>query len=264
VFNLKWSALSAALGFVLSLLLSLVSGAGMFSLLRALIFGAGFFVLSSLLYWMVKRFLPEILSSENDDIPSLDLGSRVDISLDSDDDISSLAAALTEETGGNQGNSSPEFGISGVDPSAAALDLDGETGYTNKDAEGEKSSADGFVPLGSFFPAETEKGSAGLDAFGSGSPSPPSVKAVESSPAEAVLPAEGIDSLDVLPALDGVSRTFLSSPMDDLVPKRDGGSPVSVAFPGVERNSITPEEAEEFRGREKDSALAIQTILKRD
>jgi hypothetical protein len=124
VFNLKLSALSAVLGFILSLLLSLVSGAGIFSILRALIFGAGFFALSSLLYWMVKRFLPEILSSEDDDIPGLDLGSQVDISLDSDDDISSLAAALTEETGGDPENSSPEFGISGGEgfPAAAALD----------------------------------------------------------------------------------------------------------------------------------------------
>jgi hypothetical protein len=52
---------------------------------------------------------------------------------------------------------------------------------------------------------------------------------------------------------------------DPVVPNGGGGTPVSVAFPGLERNSIASKEgAGEFKGKEKESALAIQTILKRD
>jgi hypothetical protein len=235
VFNLKWSSLSAVFGFALSLLLSLVSGAGIVSLLRALIFGAGFFLLGSLLYWMVKRFLPE-LGSQEEDAPGLDLGARVDISLGADDDVSSLAAALREDSGGDGSLDAASGGFEGIDgldglaegspfplnpvPAGLGLDQDGETGYTDNDP--------------------------GLSG---------------AKPA-AVIPVEGTDALDMLPNLDSPSQAFPPSFGD--VPQEDGATPVAVAFPGVKRNSIIPEEAEEFRGKEKDSALAIQTIIKRD
>jgi hypothetical protein len=226
MFNLKWSSMSAVFGFILSLLVSLVSGAGFFSLIRALIFGAGFFGIAALLYWMVKRFLPELVNQESENIPHLDIGSQVDISLDPDDDISSLATAL-------------HGGIGDDSPAGIALDHAEETDYTNNN-----------IGTGSF-PAE-------------GPASPLLAKPEGAYQVEAVLPSEGTDNVDVLPNVESMSQVFIPSFGDNVTPGGDGGMPVSVAFPGVERNSITPEEGEVFKGREKDSALAIQTILKRD
>jgi hypothetical protein len=259
VFNLQWSVLSAALGFVLSLFLSLVSGAGVFSLLRALIFGAGFFVVSSVLYWMVKRFLPELLVSEDDDLSGLNMGSQVDISLGDDD--SALTALLQQGSGddspdaaldlgeverlGGSGFQVDEFALpksgdsGGGEFSAGILDQDAETDYTSKDT------AEGFKPF--VFPS--------LE-ISSGSGSAGSLQGKAGRPVSAaVLPSEGIDTLETLPSFG-----------DDLAPV--GGNsktPVSVAFPGVDRNGASSEGAvEEFRGKVKESALAIQTLLKRD
>jgi hypothetical protein len=252
VFNLKWSALSAALGFVLSLVLSLVSGAGVFSLVRALIFGAVFFVISSLLYWMVKRFLPELLDSEDTSVPDLDMGSHVDISLDGGDDDSSLTS-LWKGNGdsslgieGFEGLAGDDFSEAGSvsredggDFPAAALDQDRETGYTDKDTGEESFPAGDF----GFF------GSPPADTFPTG------------------FPAKRSGALDA-PGPEGLSAAFVPSfPSfgDDIVPKGNGGTPVSVAFPAVERNStVSEKDASEFRGKEKESALAVQTILKRD
>jgi hypothetical protein len=275
VFNLRWSVLWAAFGFVLSLALSLVSGAGVSSFVRAVSFGVGFFVMASFLYWLVKQFLPELLSSEDDELQ--DMGSQVDISLD--DDTSSLAAILGEEPGEafqedgglaidgieslkNGGFPVDEFdfqkpgdSVSGGD-SGGILDQDDETGYTNKDT------VDRFEPFGS--PQDYMR-SLGGGIPGEGGSTKPLSGNPSQSVSEAALPAGGTDVLDVLPDQDGLSQTFLSSFGDDSVSGAGQGTPVSVNFPGVERNRITLEGAsEEFRGKEKESALAIQTILKRD
>jgi hypothetical protein len=275
VFNLKWSALSASLGFVLSLLLSLISGAGIFSLLRALIFGAGFFVVGSLLYWMVKRFLPELLTPETDGVPGLDMGSQVDISLD--DDGSSLVAALRQGSGDDvpagvlgvdglerlAGGGSPAAGVDLPEPGGfgglgfspgTALDQDRETDYTNKDAGKAGSPAEGFGLFGSSSPDIPPGGG-----FAGSGPA----KSAASAPA--ALPAGGLDTLDMLPESESLSGAFLPSFGDDVIPAGNRGTPVSVAFPGMERNDVERDDAGgEFRGREKESALAIQTILKRD
>jgi hypothetical protein len=225
VFNLKWSALSAAFGFALSLLLSLVNGAGLLSLLRALIFGAGFFLLGSLLYWMVKRFLPE-LGNREEEAPAPDVGSQVDISLGADDDVSSLAEALREGSG-DDGSPFLEDGSPGGDsPAGLGLDPDDETGYTDNDT-----GLSGGIPAAQ-------------------------------PPQAAVIPVEGTDALDMLPGADNPPRAVFPSFGD--LSQEDGETPVAVAFPGVKRNGISPDEGEKFRGKEKDSALAIQTILKRD
>jgi hypothetical protein len=284
VFNLKWSVLSAALGFVLSLLLSLVSGAGVFALIRALIFGAGFFVVGSLLYWMVKRFLPELLNVEDDG--GSGLGSHVDISLE-DDDASSLTAELRggagdsflDDTQGGPpdgalgveglerltaGGDSPEAGFDmlesgdsdgGEFSGGTALDQDRKRGYTNKNTGEKNSPADDFGFFASL--------SSGFSPEG-GVAGPLPVKPAGS--VSAVLPAAGDNVLDVLPG--SAAQAFMPSfgGFDDMVaPKGDNGVPVSVAFPGLERNSTASEEGvKEFKGKEKESALAIQTILKRD
>jgi hypothetical protein len=178
----------------------------------------------------------------------LETGSQVDISLGADDDVSSLAAALQEDAGGDSsleapsgfegfgglagglaaGSPLPGDGVSGGGfPGDMALDQDGKNNYNNRNAG-----------VADALPAKQA-----------------------GPPPAAVLPVEDTDVLDVLPGLEGPSQF---SPSFEDIPREDGGAPIAVAFPGLERSSITPEEGEEFRGKEKDSALAIQTILKRN
>jgi hypothetical protein len=252
VFNLKWSALSAAFGFALSLLLGLISGAGVMSLLRALIFGVGFFLLGSLLYWMVKCFLPE-LGSQEEDAPGLDMGSHVDISLDTDDDVSSLAAALREDSGGDGSLDAASGGFDG---------LDGLDGLAEDSLFPENPSPDGGFPAGLGLDQGGETGYTDNVTGLSGEKPAAQPSQMPPSQAAAVIPVEGTDALDMLPNLDNSPQAF--SPSFGDLPQEDDAAPLAVAFPGVKRNSITPEEGEEFRGKEKDSALAIQTILKRD
>ncbi|MDR0378126.1 MAG: hypothetical protein LBH70_10075 [Spirochaetaceae bacterium] len=268
MFNLKLSALSAALGFVLSLLLSLISGAGIFSLLRAVIFGAGFFVVGSLLYWIVKRFLPELVRSDDSSVPEgMDIGSQVDISLDDGLSLTDVlrqgakkgspgaagdvtgddrpaAGGLSADGVGLQASGGEEFPANVVD----ILDQGGETGYTATNI------VDGFKPLVFSLPEIPPGG--GLKDRLPGNPDKPSA---------AVLPAGEKDAVDVLPGSGLSFQTFLPFG-DDLAPlEGKSGKPVSMTFPGVTRNSPLSEKAVgEFKGKEKESALAIQTVLKRD
>jgi hypothetical protein len=81
--NLKWSAFAGGFGFVISLLVGLISGAGFpLALIRAGIFGAVFFVLAGLVWVVINNFIPELLySGTGDEDSGLKPGSRVDISV---------------------------------------------------------------------------------------------------------------------------------------------------------------------------------------
>jgi hypothetical protein len=282
MFNLQWSALAASFGFVLSLLIGLVSGAGVSAFIRALVFGGAFFVLGSFLYWLAGRFLPELMDSSGDGYHGFDTGSQVDISLDDDDSSlegsrrgasgdafggmgdslggalgSSMGDAIGEAYGGALGIeglenlSKPmggssfepagigELGGGGFSPGGTALDQNSENGYT------ENGNAGGGSEPAKELASRQERAEVAREA--------------------GAIPSESSDALDMLPELDAMSQVFIpSSFAEGGMPKDEGGTPVSVAFPRVERNSYTSEEAEEFRGKEKASAMAIQTILKRD
>jgi hypothetical protein len=82
--NFKISGSAAGIAFVLSLLIGLISGAGIFALVRALVLAAAFFVIFGGIYWLIRHFLPELLemSDTGDAIPPA--GSLVDISLGGD------------------------------------------------------------------------------------------------------------------------------------------------------------------------------------
>jgi hypothetical protein len=111
VFNLKWGGAAGIFAFVLSLVIGLFSGTGLFALIRALIFGTLFFLLGCGAYWLVSRFLSDLIEGDGEEVPENALGSAVDISLE--DEALPLAAgerALRENT----------------------LDQNGEDGYTEK------------------------------------------------------------------------------------------------------------------------------------
>ncbi|GHV91533.1 hypothetical protein AGMMS50268_20360 [Spirochaetia bacterium] len=85
--NLKVSGLAAVSGFILSLLIGIASGGGTpISLIRSLFCGLGFFALSSGIWVLINRFIPEILAAPPREGDNLlldgDSGSRVNISVE--------------------------------------------------------------------------------------------------------------------------------------------------------------------------------------
>lgn len=136
--NLKLSGLAAGLAFVFSLLIGLISGAGILALIRAFIFAALFFALSGAGYWLILRFLPELLNgSGNGSAPHFapdnapgevpPAGSLVDISLGDDEDRENVPEAdvgdyiSVEEADRSQTSASEDF---------SGLDQKGNNGYT--------------------------------------------------------------------------------------------------------------------------------------
>ena len=83
MFNIRWSAIAGGFAFILSLLISLVSGAGIFSLVRAGIFGGIFFILGSGVYWAISMFLSDLF----DRAAPEPARAKVDITLEGDDGL---------------------------------------------------------------------------------------------------------------------------------------------------------------------------------
>ena len=116
MFNPKLYAVAGGAGFILSLLIGFISGAGLLiALLLALAFAVIFALFAGGVYWVISQFLPELLSSGPEEESS---GSRVNISVDGDD---------TEESGDALDPNSDSFG-----ENVLGLDQKNEEGYTSK------------------------------------------------------------------------------------------------------------------------------------
>jgi hypothetical protein len=121
VFNPRLYAIAGGAGFILSLLIGFISGAGLLiALLRALAFAVIFALFAGGVYWVISQFLPELLSSGPEEESS---GSRVNISVDGDD---------TEESGDALDPNSDSFG-----ENVLGLDQKNEEGYTSRGETGE-------------------------------------------------------------------------------------------------------------------------------
>jgi len=84
VINFRVCGIAAGIAFILSLIIGIFSGTGFFVLLlRALLFAGVFFALAGLGFWIVSRFLPELMNEGEDDYDLAVPGSRVDISVGS-------------------------------------------------------------------------------------------------------------------------------------------------------------------------------------
>jgi hypothetical protein len=116
--NFKISGIAAGIAFVLSLAIGLLRGAGIFALVRAVIFAAVFFLLSGGGYWLILRFLPELLEGSENDEEKQQSGALVDISLEDDSGDELPRADVGEYTSeggeGASGVSAPE-NLSGLD-----------------------------------------------------------------------------------------------------------------------------------------------------
>ncbi|MDR1908833.1 MAG: hypothetical protein LBQ35_02835 [Spirochaetaceae bacterium] len=272
--NFKLGAVAAALGFLLSLMVGLLTGAGLFALVRALLFGAFFFVLACGLYIAVSRFLPELLELSASPGTENEPGSRVNISVEGDVgsgafDFASPAGRGAEEAGFDPGAPIPN----------AALDQLGEDAYTREGA-----SAGPAPAAGPGFEAPVFETGAAPPIFESG----PLSSAGSPVPPEegAALPggADNPDSVDVLPDLEAMSQAFLASTQEaeqgggeaegENDPFEGGGPPDTkegVFEVSVSGRSRAPAPyignkpvALEGDFPPKDIAQALQTILKRE
>ncbi|MDR2702163.1 MAG: hypothetical protein LBB72_07010 [Spirochaetaceae bacterium] len=151
--NFKVSGIAAGAAFVFSLIIGLISGAAFSAmLLRAFVFALVFFALSGVGFWLVSRYLPELLNgaeaggSGGGDMDDYDIsvpGSRVDISVgetsaagafpddasDAVDDIAgSPSTAAYTSTSDEAALSQAEFSQAERSP----LDQGKKTGYNQK------------------------------------------------------------------------------------------------------------------------------------
>jgi hypothetical protein len=133
--NLKWSGAAGGFGFVVSLLVGILSGAGFpLLLIRALAFGLLFFALGAGAWIAINNFVPELLfpgEGEDDSAGGGQIpGSRVDISLGDE-----RASALPEnygnsESGDEVGNITDLLAGKTAPENSTGMDQNGEDGYT--------------------------------------------------------------------------------------------------------------------------------------
>jgi hypothetical protein len=173
VFNPKISGIFAGAGFVLSLVVGLITGAHFpLLLIRAFIFAAVFFALASAGYGAIQMYLPELLPKNAGEVPVL--GAQVDISVGDDTEE---GAGITLESGG-LGEDLNEFLENPGNSGEEALDQTGEAVYTGG----------GIVE----------------DMQGSSKPALPD---------EPGFPSGDADSVDMLPDLDAISGAFSAGPI---------------------------------------------------
>ncbi|MDR3160026.1 MAG: hypothetical protein LBU28_00250 [Spirochaetaceae bacterium] len=279
--NMRVSALISGAAFMLSLVIGLFCGAGIFALARAAILGAVFFLITGGAYWLIVNFLPELLSpSPAQPAPEAgeEPGARVDISLE-EEGLDEAPDSLQERLGEGLAAFSPEEYVSGMDQ----IDT---IGYTHRGGPDDGPSAQGFSredPGGAsagepaeFLAAEPARGSAGEPAralaaepvgflaaepAGGSAAEPAEFSAGEAAHDKPAVLEDMFESVDELPDIAALASSFSSAdesgdgetdrvlPLD--VSQRKGGS-----GPGggkLEHDYST-----------HDMASALRTILKRD
>jgi hypothetical protein len=238
VFNLKWSGIFGAFAFVLSLLIGLLSGAGLIALIRALILGLAFALLGSLIYWLVHHFLSELLDPEASDDEE-GPGARVNITVEGDDGFDEselLSGGIAAEDAGPEGLGDRENGPGSEGDNSpedrTALDQKREDGYTK----------------------EGEVMETGTPAAADDSGENP----VSGASSGAAIPGDS-DSVDALPDLDNFSSAFLPS-------GEESGGEVPAAPPSLPDSPRDTGKNRAAAGdfNPKEMASAIQTALKRD
>jgi hypothetical protein len=148
VFNPRLYVIAGGAGFVLSLLIGIISGAGLFiALLRALAFAVVFALFAGGAYWAISQFLPELLSPDSGDLGEEVPGSRVNISVDGD----------TGEYGGALDPNSDSFG-----ENVLGLDQNSEEGYTSREETGERPPSGASISIAVPSAADAD-GSGGVD-----------------------------------------------------------------------------------------------------
>jgi hypothetical protein len=189
VINLKWSGIAGGVGFVLSLLVGLLSGAGFpFVLIRAAVFGAIFFAFAAVVWFLINNFVPELLfpqtgetAEKNDEMADSPPkpGSRVNISVD-DGNGSAMPAMYQNSSGdGEVGDISDLLEGRNLVENSLGMDQTRENRYTDSGSTVPRMET---LPNGDLG-VSGGSGASGPDLTG-GLPDLDSVAGVFSSPAE--------------------------------------------------------------------------------
>jgi hypothetical protein len=226
MFDPKISGIAGGIGFLLSVLIGIISGAGLgIVFIRAFIFAAAFFVLVTIVYAAINMYLPDLLKGS--DAP----GSQIDISVGGDTggtgdelsgDMGGLGDGLSdfmENPGGSDENIEPL--------QVNSLDQNGEEGYTGE---------------GNLEELPRTSGPA--------------------LPEEADFDGEFGDSVDVLPDLDMMSGAFTGGGGESPAPS--GGAAKASAGVSESAGAAKPKKGLDGDFNPSELASAIQTILKRE
>lgn len=226
MFDPKISGIAAAVAFVISFLIGLISGVSFWVLLlRAFLMGVLFFVLSGLAYWLITQYLPELMQTGRgtEASPSLEEegpppGSRVNITLEGEGEELSPLATVSAEEEGDEEMLSPE----GSPNPEKALDQMEEGEYTKQ----------GVVV--------SEMADAG--------------PREEPMPA---LPPGIIDDVDELPDLESMADSFITPGVEE-EEETSGSFRQESSGKGAKGKGVS----DSFDPKEM--AMAIQTLLKKD
>lgn len=229
-FNPRLTAIAAAGAFVLSLLISLFSGAGLaLAFLRAIGMAALMAAIASAAWVVIARFLPELMGDSpggaaDDSFAAPPVGSSVDIVVGDDQEAAApgaeVAGIADAVDAAEYGSDPSPFGVQNAGASSGTgLDQGPQAGYTSEDSPGQED----YEPGGS---------------------------------AQAARPPELAGDVDVLPDLEGMSDSFVTPISgDEEVHEERTTRSAPVTVPGAPAGtSFDP----------KEIALAVQTILKRD
>jgi hypothetical protein len=224
--NLKWSGIAGICGFVFSLLVGLLSGAGFpLLLIRAVVFGAVFFALGAGAWLLINNFVPELLFPGEDEGDFSGAGpapgSRVDISV-----------------GDGQESALPEkYGISGAEDDVGNIAdlLSGKITPENNPGMDQKRE-DGYTKnSGVEFQTEGNLSNAG----------------------PSVLSGGDIDLPGGLPDLDSMAAVFVPSPAES------AGSPVDIQ-PAARTPSGNKPQSLKGDFHPKDLAAAVRTAISKE
>ena len=235
MFNPRISGIVAICAFILSFLVGIISGVGFgWSILRALLFAIVFFVLTSLVYYLLNLFVPELveLGKNHKDQESdgmLSPGSTINISVGNEED-----ASFNDRFAENNRNfekNSDEFEENGYTEDSISLenslglDQKAEEEYTDKreviKERNEETDAREMVPA---------------------------------------VPGDNSDMVDELPDLETMSGVFSLDPNGENGESGEGDF-TSPGIPSVRSSQSKAASDGDFNAKEM--ASAIQTILKR-
>jgi hypothetical protein len=239
VINLKAGGIAAGAAFILSFLLGLLSGAPLWVLLlRAFVFGAIFFALVSGAYFLISRFMPELLEGGGGRPPS---GSLVNITLDDGDPFAGGEAASPVLPGGSAFDAGDELGdisalMGGSPPGESesapppGIDQTGQDSYNEEGLEEEN-------PFGELLPPPAE-------------PDGTAASSGDSSLSDLSGTDETLPDLDAMAGAFGSEGELMEEPEEKAPARRPsaGGKPAKV------EGDFNP----------KDMATAVRDRLKRE
>jgi hypothetical protein len=286
VINLRWSVVAAAAAFVVSLVLGIsVRGQALVILIRALGFAAAFFFLAALIWHLINRYIPDLLTRSPIQDPSVmggeANGSLVNITVGEDpipqdaalppegpsDDMVGNMAEMVNNAYFRRGDRTPPGGAPAPGPDAPPPPAPGPVPSPALTPEPATSAAPTLAAPVPGAPVSTD--SRGMDQdpqsgytqngnFVSGASAPPLSSGKGSFPASG--PEDAFGGVESLPDLDALAGTFLSS--DTAGGEEAASSPRPHGGGGGARSKKGKDMGEDFNPKEL--ASAIQTILKRD